>query len=126
MQFDLSLPQDKLYFSEYTDDFVAINGQKYSVSIRINNTQVTELNEFDFSCFNEAIFQEALDEANKPEVIIIGCGVTQKFIDPKIIAKLASNGIGIEVMRTPSAIKTFNLLRSDDRSVWAWILPNKA
>lgn len=126
MQFDLSLPQDELYFSQYTEDFIEIKGQKYTAPIRVDYTQVTLLSELNFDALEQVILQDALTINPLPEVIIVGCGAKQKFIHPKAIAKLASNGIGIEIMHTPAAIKTFNLLKMDDRRVWAWIFPNKA
>ena len=73
---------------------------------------------------NEQIFISAIETAeNRPQVIIIGTGVKQKFLHPKIAAALSVYGIGFECMNTASACRTLVLLQGEERSTWAWLWP---
>ena len=51
------------------------------------------------------------------EVIILGTGNTIQFPDTALTQPLMARGIGLEVMDTMAACRTYNILRSDDRRV---------
>ncbi|UOP05402.1 Mth938-like domain-containing protein [Conchiformibius kuhniae] len=55
------------------------------------------------------------------EVVLLGTGAKQHFLPAQIIAALAAQGIGIECMNTAAAARTFTLLQSEGRKVWAWL-----
>mgnify|MGYP001820210861 FL=1 len=54
-----------------------------------------------------------------PEIIIVGTGWTQALPPRELVFALAKKGIGFEVMDTPAACRTFNILVSEDRDVAA-------
>ncbi|MDO5679382.1 MAG: MTH938/NDUFAF3 family protein [Pelistega sp.] len=54
---------------------------------------------------------------NAPEVLIIGTGKHQVFLDPAILAPLLQARIGIEVMDSKAASRTYNVLMSEGRKV---------
>lgn len=58
-----------------------------------------------------------------PEVVLVGTGEKQVFLHPKTVAGLAQRGIGVECMPTASACRTFMVLQSEGRRVWAWLWP---
>jgi uncharacterized protein len=60
--------------------------------------------------------------ALRPDVIILGTGVVLDFPDPALIQDLAAQGIGLEVMDTAAACRTFNVLVHEDRAVTAALL----
>ncbi len=121
MQIDQSMPQDQLYFASYDEAGVQVGDVRYETPIRLDEEGVIELPELVFADVTEDTFADAL--AAKPELILFGCGATQKFLHPKITAHLTRQGIGFEVMITPSACRTFNILKDEGRRVWAWVLP---
>lgn len=49
------------------------------------------------------------------EVILLGTGKTLQWPDPAVTAKLISLGIGVEVMNTGAACRTYNILMADQR-----------
>lgn len=55
----------------------------------------------------------------KPEIIIIGTGKTPSFPNPELIAHAGSKNIGLEVMDTGAACRSYNLLVDEDRDVVA-------
>ena len=57
----------------------------------------------------------------KPELVILGTGKDIRFPDQHITMELWKNGIGIEVMNTSAACRTFNYLIADGRNVVAAI-----
>ena len=72
-------------------------------------TAVSELVEDDFETLLET----------KPEVIIVGTGLTNIFPPRDLVFAMARRGIGLEVMDTTAAARTFNVLVAEDRQVAA-------
>ena len=59
----------------------------------------------------------------RPEVVIIGTGSRHVFPPPELFAPLSRAGIGVEVMSTPAACRTYNILSAEGRGVVALLLP---
>jgi uncharacterized protein len=57
-----------------------------------------------------------------PEILIIGTGREQHFLSGEMMAVLGKGGIGVEVMDTAAACRTYNVLLSEDRKVVAALL----
>ena len=57
-----------------------------------------------------------------PEVILLGTGARLRFPDNEQLAHLVATGIGFEVMDTPAACRTFNVLMSEGRQVVAALI----
>lgn len=55
-------------------------------------------------------------------IVVLGTGQTMTFPSPQITAQLASRGIGLEVMDTAAACRTFNVLANEGRPVAAIFL----
>lgn len=62
----------------------------------------------------------------QPEVVILGTGKAQRFPDPAITMMFYQQGIGIEVMDTRAACRTFNILVMEERRVVAALMPPDA
>ena len=60
--------------------------------------------------------------AEEPELIVLGTGWQQCFPPKKLMFALARRGIGFEVMDTPAACRTFNILVAEGRRVVALLL----
>lgn len=58
-----------------------------------------------------------------PEVVIIGTGSRHVFPPPGLLAPLTRAGIGVEVMSTSAACRTYNVLNGEGRKVVALLLP---
>ena len=58
-----------------------------------------------------------------PEVVIIGTGARHVFPPPDLVAPLMRDGIGVEIMSTPAACRTYNILGAEGRKVVALLLP---
>lgn len=58
----------------------------------------------------------------EPEVVLLGTGTTFRYPAPALLAPLTRRGIGVEVMDTGAACRTFNVLVAEGRQVVAAIL----
>lgn len=65
-------------------------------------------------------FEELLEW--DPEVVLLGSGARTRFPTPELLAPLHRHGIGIEVMDTVAACRTFNILAGEGRRVTAALL----
>jgi uncharacterized protein len=57
--------------------------------------------------------------ATKPELIIVGTGAKQVLPNRELMFAMARSGVGLEMMDTAAAARTFNVLLSEGRSVAA-------
>ncbi len=53
----------------------------------------------------------------EPEVLIIGTGISLEFPNVKLTYQLMEQGIGVEVMDTAAACRTYNVLMHEGRKV---------
>jgi uncharacterized protein len=58
----------------------------------------------------------------QPEVVILGTGTVQRFPDRAILQRVLAAGVGVEVMETGAACRTYNILMAEDRRVVAALL----
>jgi uncharacterized protein len=56
------------------------------------------------------------------EILILGTGARQRFPGTALAAELAARRIGLEVMDSPAACRTYNILAAEGRRVGAVIL----
>ena len=61
--------------------------------------------------------------AGGPEVVLLGTGARQAFPPPELLRPFVENGLAVEVMDTPAACRTFNVLAAENRKVAAGLLP---
>jgi uncharacterized protein len=60
--------------------------------------------------------------ALEPEILVIGTGPTLRFPEARIMAEIQQRGIGLEVLDTAAACRTYNVLVSENRNVVAALL----
>jgi uncharacterized protein len=58
----------------------------------------------------------------KPEIVLLGTGERLQFPGPALLAPLYKAGIGVEVMDTPAACRTYNILLGEGRNVIAALI----
>lgn len=60
--------------------------------------------------------------ALQPEIIVLGTGIDMVLPDVGLMETLAARAIGLEIMTTPAACRTFNVLLHEQRRVVAALL----
>jgi len=105
----------------YTDNSVTINEETFTRSIVVQAHYLEptwlpqSIDEIDAAAIRELA---KLDT----EIILLGTGQKQHFPDRRLFVPLYDNNIGIEVMDTPAACRTYNILLEEGRAVTAALL----
>ena len=60
-----------------------------------------------------------------PEVLIVGTGGRQRLLSQDVLRPLLMAGIGVEVMDTQAAARTYNILMAEGRRVIVALLPTQ-
>jgi len=81
----------------------------------IKDWSYKDVGEFTIDSFKPLIEQQ-------PELVILGTGEKLTFPNHQILQSFQQAGIGVEVMNTASACRTFNVLVSENRHVIAGLL----
>ncbi|MFB3079379.1 MAG: Mth938-like domain-containing protein [Lysobacterales bacterium] len=55
----------------------------------------------------------------EPEIVLIGTGPRQVFLQPEMLMQFYKQGVGVEIMSTRAACDTFNIIVSEGRNVVA-------
>jgi uncharacterized protein len=59
---------------------------------------------------------------HRPEIVLLGTGTAQRFLHPRTTQPLADAHVGVEVMDTRAACRTFNILVGEGRRVVAALI----
>lgn len=72
----------------------------------------------------EALEERALTDimALRPDILILGTGARQQFPAPALARRLREARIGLEVMDTQAACRTYNILMAEGRNVVAALI----
>ena len=73
--------------------------------------------------FLEGVPSKKPDDA--PEVLLVGTGLKQRFLPASVTQPLLTMGIGVEVMSTQAAARTYNILMAEGRRVVVALLPHE-
>lgn len=102
----------------YQQHQIRINDETYDHSIIVTAEQlITDWAPQKLAELEEQDLQPILDL--EPEVILLGTGADQRFPERAILQRILKAGIGIEVMTTDAACRTYNVLMAEDRRVAA-------
>ncbi|MCF7985594.1 MAG: Mth938-like domain-containing protein [Thiohalocapsa sp.] len=111
-----------LLIEAYAADRVRVNGRDYSAGVAVSARRIMpEWGPAGVEALSAADIEALLE--TDPQVVILGTGARQHFPDPAVLAALMQRGIGIEVMDTGAACRTYNILASEGRRVVAALLP---
>lgn len=90
-----------------------VNEIKTKHLYQLTGVQVTEQSPLDFLNGENPHLKNPYDI----EILLLGTGYKQVFLNPELTSDLQSIGIGVEIMSTPAAARTYNILMSEGRRV---------
>ena len=100
----------------YDDRGVEINAERFEFSLIVMPEAAPRpWNVASFEALTAAHFDQI--EEDKPDVVILGTGATQRFVHPRLITSLAARHIGVESMDSKAACRTYNVLMGEGRKV---------
>lgn len=121
MQFTRDFRQDINLIRSHEPGALMIGDQTYTSSLIISVNQIMP----DWAASStEFLTMELMEDAlaMKPGILILGTGAMQSFPDPELMALVMGRGIGLEVMNTPAACRTYNILAGENRPVVAALI----
>ncbi len=121
MKLHLSNPSGRNTVTAYGADFVEINGERHLTSLVVLPTRLEP--HWPLGP-NKELGADAIQflASCKAEIVLIGTGGTQRFPKPAYVRPLIEAGIGFEIMSTPAACRTYNILVAEDRLVAAGLI----
>lgn len=100
----------------YEPGSIQINETRYTTSLLLTPRQLqTECLPLDLESLTESHLQAIA--ALRPEIVILGTGPRFRYAEPRVRAFFAREGIGLEVMDTGAACRTYNILMAEGRNV---------
>lgn len=121
MKLHLSQNEGLASFTGYGPGYVAVNGRRHETNLAVRPTLVTpDWTLASFETLSEADF--AFIAAQDIEIALLGTGATLRFPSPALLKPLVGTGIGLEVMDTQAACRTYNILMAEGRKVGAFLL----
>jgi uncharacterized protein len=105
----------------YGPGFIEINKVRHASALLLTPERVEPWPVETFEALTEEDFERL--RALNPEVALLGTGSRQRFPHPRLSRSLTEARIGLEVMSTAAACRTYNILMAEGRKVAAALLP---
>jgi uncharacterized protein len=113
MKFHLQTPAANV-ISGLGDGWIRIGETEYRQNLVVTPDAVaTGWAPAGFAALTEEDFAGLLK--HDPELVLLGSGAAQRFPHPRLLQALSRARIGVEVMDTRAACRTFNILVAEDR-----------
>ena len=118
MKFEQDNPAGRNTFTGYGEGYVEVNRQRHGSSVVVSADRViTDWPARSIEGLTADHFAAVM--ALAPEILLLGTGARFAFPAPALLAPLRQAGIGVEVMDTPAACRTYNILLGEGRNVVA-------
>jgi len=122
MKFDLDLGDGTYQIQRCDSHSVTINQKVYTQSLILMPEYLSDWKVESFEMLEQADFQAL--QALRPELVLLGTGQKIRFPTPELLVPLIHEGIGVEVMDTQAACRTYMILMAEGRAVAAALLFN--
>jgi len=120
MNLQLELNNSKYQIQQLDTHGVTINGQTHTKNLIIMPEYLSNWDVKNFEMLDMTHFQQLC--ALQPELVLLGTGQKIRFPSPKLLAPLINACIGVEVMDTAAASRTYTILTAEGRQVAAALL----
>jgi uncharacterized protein len=120
VKFHLTAASDHV-FTGYGEGYVAVNNTQYRHPVVVaTGREVVPWEAASFETLTAEHLRGLVDLGC--DIILVGTGATHRFPAPEVLRPLAAAGVGIEVMDTRAACRTYNILTAEGRQVVAAVL----
>lgn len=121
MKFEREQPDGRNAFTGYGEGYVEVNRRRHEASLVVSGESL--ITDWPVASVEGLAAEHmAAIVALKPEVVLLGTGAKLRFPSPALLAPLYKAGIGVEVMDTPAACRTYNILQGEGRNVLAALI----
>jgi uncharacterized protein len=115
MKLHLTVGQGRNMITAYEPGNIRINQDYFSGNLVVTPDSIAPWSVESFETLQPIDFEQLLDY--EPEVVLFGSGDRLRFPHPRLTAALAEARVGMEVMDTHAACRSFNILMAEDRRV---------
>jgi uncharacterized protein len=120
MKFHLTRPDGRNLFTGYGPGYLSVNGIRHETNLIVLADRIAQWEIDSFAALDEVAFEQL---AKLPvEILLLGTGAALRFPHPRLTQAVRDAGIGLEVMDTSAACRTYNILLGEDRRVGAALL----
>lgn len=121
MKLHADMPSPLNTVTAYGPDWIEINRRRFDGAVVVMpEGEVVAWSAQRFETLSAADFESLL--ARAPELVLLGTGQKQRFPHPRLTAPLTAAGVGVDVMNTHAACRTYNILMAEGRRVLAALL----
>lgn len=121
MKLHSSVTAGLLAITAYDAEHIAVNGRRLTKSFLLTPQRLIEdWSPDSFDSLTEADLRRVA-ELNSP-IVLLGTGSRQRFPAPALLRSLIERRIGVEVMDSPAACRTYNILMAEGRDVAAALI----
>lgn len=116
------IPEGINIINGYGNGSFVINKQEHKGSVMLKSDWLKDWTAQSFAEVNFDSLQEIIKVKDSIELLIIGCGEKQLFLNPELKRLLNKENIVAEVMVTGAACRTYNVLITEGRAVAAALI----
>ena len=120
MKIEREVPTGQNSFTGYGEGYVEVNKVRHTASVVVSENKVSVWPATSVESLTAPMFATVAETA--PEVVILGTGASFEFPDPAVLKPLHEARIGVEVMDTRAACRTYNILLGEGRRVTAALI----
>jgi len=121
MRFSLDSAMNRYSITRYGPDWVQINQQEFRRSVIVAPDRL--VNDWPPQTFGDLVESHFEVIAGlEPEIVLLGTGTRQRFPRPPLLRSLLERGVGVEIMDTAAACRTYNIIMLEGRRVAAALL----
>jgi len=107
-------------FTGYGPGYVEVNRERHAGSVIVSGDRLMPWSARSAQEVTRADIAPIV--ALAPEIVLIGTGSAFVFPDPASLADLHASRVGVEVMDTQAACRTYNILLGEGRNVVAALI----
>ena len=122
MRFSRESPTSLMIHS-VSDDGIRIGNEIFRSTVALTTNDVVDWSQKPVGELVEDDFSGLL--ATGPEIMVIGTGTASVFAPRELVFAMARRGVGLGVMTTRAAARTFNVLAGEGRPVAAVLYPDE-
>ena len=100
--------------------WVRVGGDEYRASLILTPDAIVMPWAGTFEALTNADFERV--RALEPAIVLLGTGARQRFPHPRVYQALIAAGIGVEVMDSGAAARTYNIIAAEGRRVAAALI----
>lgn len=121
MKLHLTTAENNNLITACGEGYIEVNKQRYTQNLIVMPQAL--IHDWQAASFAELANEHFRQIAElKPEVLLLGTGISHLFLHPRHYQYLTESGIALECMTTAAACRTYNILMSEGRNVAAGLI----